>query len=148
MKSIISKLLAFFSKTGKPQKEINIEPLPKGLAADLGQRVFSMAEKFRRQCISESTSKAMLNHQSAGFRMSAKLPFGWKPDPNNDSLLVQDPAEQLIIEQIVASRKEGLSFRKIGEELETSGILSRSGRRLHQSLIRKILARAERRRGK
>ena len=140
MISIISKLLHFCKKP-KSKQESDIEPLPKSIAADLGQRIFCTVEKCRRQRISNRTSKAMLKHQSAGRRMSHLTPFGWRRNPENDSLLIEDPAEQEIIEQIVALRKKGISHRKIGQTLEAEDILSRSGRSFHHSTIRKILKR-------
>ena len=79
-------------------------------------------KQYRKDVISSSTSSAMRLHQQSGRRMSDRLPYGWKADPDDPARMLPDEAERKAIEWMVQLRAEGLSLRKIGETLETAGM--------------------------
>ncbi len=110
----------------------------------LGRAMLAVApimDQYRRESLNEATRKAMLCYQREGLRMSNLSPYGWMVNPKAPTLLVKDPAEQLIIKQIVALRKSGLGLRPICRKLTDEGLRSRSGK-WHHSLIAGVLMRA------
>jgi len=44
----------------------------------------------------EQTSNAMLSHQKKGKRMSARLPFGWKADPDDPARMIPYPSSRRV----------------------------------------------------
>ena len=113
------------------------------------------AMELRAGLSREQTQSAMLSHQANGKRMSARLPFGWRSDPDDPSRMLPDEYELEIIEKIKAFRQEGLSLRKIVKRLTDLEYVPRKVNRLfkgrtvqikgkwHHGLIRNILSRVE-----
>ena len=111
--------------------------------------------QLRVGLIREQTGNAMQSYQRAGRRMSAKLPFGWRSDPDDPSRMLPDEYELEIIEKIQAFRQEGLSLRKIAKRLTDLEYVPRKVNRLfkgrtvqvkgkwHHGLIHNILSRIE-----
>jgi len=83
-------------------------------------QIIAVLAELERKQIGERTSDAMRYHQANGRRMSARLPYGWKDDPNNPARMIPCPSELEIIEKVRALREKGLSYRKIAEELTAS----------------------------
>ena len=118
-------------------------------------KAFEAAMNLRAGLSREQTSNAMLSHQANGRRMSARLPFGWKIDPDDPARMVPDDYELEIIEKIQTFRQEGLSLRKIAKRLTDLEYVPRKVNRLfkgrtvhvkgkwHHGLIRSILKRVE-----
>ncbi|MHC4544551.1 MAG: hypothetical protein ACYTDW_08365 [Planctomycetota bacterium] len=116
---------------------------------------FEAAMNLRAGLSREQTSNAMLSHQANGRRMSARLPFGWKVDPDDPARMIPCPYEMEIIEKIQAFRQEGLSLRKIAKRLTDLEYVLRKVARMfkgrtvqikgkwHHGLIRNILNRVE-----
>jgi hypothetical protein len=73
--------------------------------------------QLRVGLIREQTGNAMQSYQRAGRRMSARLPYGWRSDPDDPSRMLPDEYELEIIEKIKAFSQEGLSLRKIVKRL-------------------------------
>ncbi len=100
-----------------------------------------LAEYERRQ-IRRRTSEAMLRHQRQGRRMGSIPPFGYKEDPEDDALLVQDDREQAIIEQMRTLREDdGMSYREIARTLTEAGLSPRQAEKWSHVTIRAILKR-------
>ena len=118
-------------------------------------KAFEAAMNLRAGLSREQTSNAMLSHQANGRRMSARLPFGWRSDPDDPSRMLPDEYELEIIEKIQAFRQEGLSLRKISDRLGNEGYEPRKVGRMfkgrtvqvkgkwHHGLISNILSRIE-----
>ncbi len=114
---------------------------------------FEAAMNLRAGLSREQTSNAMLHYQRAGRRMSAKLPYGWRSDPDDPARMLPDEYELEIIEKIKAFSQEGLSLRKIVKRLTDLEYVPRNINRLfkgrtvqvkgkwHHGLIRNILSR-------
>ncbi len=143
--------------------KINFGDLEKAVAEATGSKAtgrfakltFEAAMNLRAGLSREQTSNAMLSHQANGRRMSARLPFGWRSDPDDPSRMLPDEYELEIIEKIQAFRQEGLSLRKIAKRLTDLEYVPRKvnrpfkGRTVqvkgkwHHGLIRSILKRVE-----
>lgn len=67
----------------------------------------------------ERASAAMQRHQDNGRRMGRidMLPYGSKPDPEDDKLTVDDPYEQEIIKVAVKMKQQGCSCGVIAKKL-------------------------------
>lgn len=145
------------------RNKIDLEELERAVAETTGSKAagrfvvkaFEAAMNLRAGLSREQTSNAMLSHQANGRRMSARLPFGWKADPDEPARMIPCPYEMEIIEKIQAFRQEGLSLRKISDRLGNEGYEPRKVNRLfkgrtvqvkgkwHHGLIRSMLKRAE-----
>lgn len=86
----------------------------------------------------DRTSKAMKHRQSNGQRMtSAKtIPFGQQIDPKNSDRTIDCPYEILKIKQAYALQKQGVSLRRIAEEIGPV-----RGKTLSPSSVRQLIAR-------
>ena len=145
------------------EKEIDLKVLEKAVVEATGSKAtgrfakltFEAAMNLRAGLSREQTQSAMLSHQANGRRMSARLPYGWKADPDDPARMIPCPYELEIIEKIQAFRQEGLSLRKIVKRLTDLEYQPRKVNRLFKGrtvqvkgtwrhgLIRKILSRIE-----
>jgi len=113
------------------------------------------AMELRADLSAEQTRVAMLQLQVSGQRISFRLPYGQMLDPNDPARMVPNDYEQEVIQKVWALKNEGLSLRKIAENLTDLGYKPRMVDRLfkgrtvqvkgkwHHGLIRSILKRAE-----
>lgn len=104
------------------------------------RHVLDAVAEYERELIRLRTKLAMRRHQATGRRMSSKLPYGMKNDPENASRMLPEPLEQAVIERIKALRSEGLALRHICETLTLEGLTCRGGP-WHHKTIGQILAR-------
>ena len=145
------------------EKKTDLEDLERAVTEVTGSKAtgrfaklaFEAAMNLRAGLSREQTSNAMLSHQANGRRMSARLPFGWRRDPDDPACMVPDDYELEIIRKIQAFRQEGLSLRKITKRLTDLEYVPRKVNRLfkgrtvqvkgkwHHGLIRNILSRIE-----
>ena len=145
------------------EKEIDLEDLEGTVAEVTGSKAtgrfarvtFEAAMNLRAGLSREQTSNAMLSHQANGRRMSARLPYGWKADPDDPARMIPCEYELEIIRKIQAFRQEGLSLRKIAKRLTDLEYVPRKVNRLfkgrtvqvkgkwHHGLISSILKRVE-----
>ena len=105
------------------------------------RQVLQAFAEYERKVIAARTKAAMLHHQAHGRRMSHRVPYGWRPDPNDPARLVVDPAERAIIARIVELHRAGRKLRAIARTLAAEGITCRGGA-WHHSTIRNIVKRA------
>lgn len=86
----------------------------------------------------DRTSKAMKHRQSNGQRMtSAKtIPFGQQIDPSNPDRTIEFPYEILKIQQAYSLQKQGVSLRRIAEEIGEV-----RGKILSPSSVRQLISR-------
>ncbi len=145
------------------EKEIDLADLEKAVAEATGSKAtgrfakltFEAAINLRAGLSREQTSNATLSHQANGRRMSARLPYGWKANPDDPARMLPCPYEMEIIEKVKAFRQEGLSLRKIAKRLTDLEYVPRKVNRMfkgrtvqvkgkwHHGLIRSILKRVE-----
>ena len=145
------------------EKEIDLEDLEGTVAEVTGSKAvgrfarvtFEAAMNLRAGLSREQTRSVMLSHQANGRRMSARLPYGWRSDPDDPARMLPDEYELEIIEKIQAFRQEGLSLRKIAKRLTDLEYVPRKVNRMfkgrtvqikgkwHHGLIHNILSRIE-----
>lgn len=107
------------------------------------RQIFSAFAQYQREIIRQKTRASMRRHQQNGRRMSAadRTPFGWKSDPDNPTLLIEDDTEQTWIARICRWRRAGEGFRSIARKLADAGVPCRGGT-WHHGTVKKILERA------
>jgi DNA invertase Pin-like site-specific DNA recombinase len=94
--------------------------------------------EFERKLIKWRTKNALKAKKDRGERVG-HIPFGYKLGEDGIHL-EPDPNELSILEQIFDLRKEGLSTRKIAEEMNQRGAFNRGGGKWnHASMHRMIL---------
>ena len=88
-------------------------------------RMLAVLAEFERDLVSERTVAALAHMRSQGKRIS-RTPFGF--DLADDGItLVENPAEQAVIDDILAMRARGMSFPKIARRLTERGIPTKRG---------------------
>jgi len=87
--------------------------------------------EYQRGIICARTRAAMLRMQKEGRRMSAAhlLPYGQMIDPADNSKMIPNPDEQVVIEKIIKWRREGLTLRGIADWLNREGYVPRTVRK-------------------
>jgi len=145
------------------ENKTDLEELERVVAGATGSKAvgrfakltFEAAMNLRAGLSREQTSNAMLSHQANGRRMSARLPYGWRSDPDDPARMLPDEYELEIIEKIKAFSQEGLSLRKIVKRLTDLEYQPRKVDRMfkgrtvqvkgkwHHGTIRNILSRIE-----
>ena len=105
--------------------------------------VAAFAELEREQ-IAERTSLAMLQHQTHGRRMTraSHCPFGFRPDPDDETRLVENPDEQRAILVIRDRHRKGLGLREIARSMDADGVPCRGGQWSHVT-VGSVLKRAQ-----
>jgi len=103
--------------------------------------------EFERDQTASRTREAIRHYQANGRRMSDRIPYGWREDPDSvpnkrgrPTGIIEHPHEQKIIERIRAERDKGRGLREIARLLMGEGITCRGEQWYHQT-IRTILAR-------
>lgn len=113
-------------------------------AGNLFYKLLAVFSEWDREQISKRTSSSMRRHQSIGRRMGRtdKLPFGWKPNEEDPTLMMVDDQERRAIKLMREWREEGASFGEICKRLDAAKILRR-GKKWADSraYVRKILLR-------
>lgn len=98
-------------------------------------RMLAVLNEFERDQISERTSAA-LRHKREKRQAYSPTPYGF--DRVGD-LLVINPEEQKVIEEILDLRTQGWSLRQIASKLNNMGIRGKSGGGWHASSVRSVL---------
>jgi site-specific DNA recombinase len=87
--------------------------------------IMAVLAQFERELIGERTKMALAHKKSKGERVGG-IPYGFRAIEGSP-LLVEDEEEQENIAYIKACRVEGMSLRRIQEDLMVCGVKSRSG---------------------
>ena len=106
-------------------------------AGRLVLNVLASVSQWEREVIGERTSAAMQHMKSLNKYTGGKTPYGY--DLVNGSL-VENDAEQSIIQLVAKYKAEGLSYRKISKVLAEAGHLSRTGRSFTPNRIMQMAA--------
>ncbi|HOU69342.1 MAG TPA: recombinase family protein [Paludibacteraceae bacterium] len=92
--------------------------------------------ELERNLISERTATA-LNYKKSNKQVYAPIPFGYVRVGDR---LIEDQEEQIILNKIFNYRKEGLSYWKIADELNTIGVeTKKGGNKWYASTVKYIL---------
>lgn len=102
--------------------------------------VLAGAAEMERNLIRERTRSAMSVKRGNGQRVGS-VPYGYGLDGDGVTL-IDNPAEQAVIAEIVALRKRGRSYPKIAELLSRRGVPTKTGAAVwNQATVRGILRR-------
>lgn len=104
------------------------------------KQVVDAAAVYERGLIRARTKAAMAAKRVAGHRIG-EVPFGYTL--TDDGRLVEDAAEQLVLERIKECRASGMSLRAIAAILMKAGISTKKGRSTwYAETVKSILDRA------
>lgn len=104
--------------------------------------VLMSVAQWEREAVGERTSAAMQHKRARGEYTGGRVRYGYRVGADGVSL-IEDESEQAVILAVRELRAAGLSFRKVAEQLESRGFLSRTGRRLTHRAIANIERDAE-----
>ena len=107
-----------------------------------GKMVFKMLAvlaEFESDLVAERTSAALQHKKANGERVGG-VPYGFDLAPDGVHLTANDN-EQAAVARIVSLRREGCSYRAIGEALERQGVRPKRGRTWHAKVVRDLARR-------
>ena len=113
---------------------------PQGRAMAGVSAVFAELE---RELIGQRTAEALDELRNQG-RVYGPVPFGYDAV---DGLLVESPAEQVVLDFMQAMRRGGMSYARIAACLNADRIPSKQGGRWHAMSVRSVLQTNERLQG-
>ena len=89
------------------------------------------------------TAAAMQYRQNQGERMTHpdRLPYGWKPDPENNARMIPCDDERRVLAQMLAMHERGMSDYRIAKELDRLEIRTRKGKGWNRGTIHRIIRR-------
>lgn len=99
--------------------------------------ILASVSQWEREIIAERTSDAMRHKQAQGEYIGGEVPYGFRLV---DGDLLEDEAEQEVIQKAKAYQSEGLSLRKIAAELDKQGIKTRRGSLFGANQIKRMVA--------
>ena len=99
--------------------------------------ILASVSQWEREIIAERTSDAMRHKQSQGEYIGGEVPYGFRLVAGE---LIEDEAEQEVIQKAKAYHSEGLSLRKIAAELDKQGIKARRGSLFGANQIKRMVA--------
>jgi len=100
------------------------------------QNMAAVAE-LERNLIIQRTKLALAQKKKNNETLGAngRQRFGYS---NNDGVLVENPAEKRIIQQVREMRSAGISYAEISKTLASAGMVNRKGRAFSESALCKI----------
>jgi DNA invertase Pin-like site-specific DNA recombinase len=111
-----------------------------GPEAALMRGIMDVFAQYERAVIRTRTRAALKVKRERGEKTGGRVPFGFSLDADGVHL-VENEAEQGIIEIVVDLRRDGLSIRAIAERLNDDGVPAR-GTRWHRTTVDRLLKRA------
>ena len=102
--------------------------------------IIDVFAQYERAIIRQRTKAAMAVKKQRGERVSGQPPFGWKVGPDGIRL-EKDEREQRVISEVLYRRVQGLTYRRIVEQLTRQGEAGRTGRPLSIVQVRNIFVR-------
>jgi DNA invertase Pin-like site-specific DNA recombinase len=106
-------------------------------AGRLVLNILASVSQWERETIAERTRDAILHKQANGEYIGGEAPYGFKLV---DGELIEDEAEQEVIQKAKAYQAQGLSLRKIAAELDKQGIKTRRGSIFAANQIKRMVA--------
>lgn len=114
---------------------------PEGEADDpsrtMIRQILGAVAQYERAMIRLRLRSGKQRKAAAGGFIGGSVPLGFRSE---SGVLVADPAEQVVRDRIFALRAEGLSLRRIAEQLVAEGRQPKRSMRWHPETIRKVLA--------
>jgi len=109
----------------------------KNAAGRLVLNVLVSVAQWERETICERTSDALQAKKARGEKTGGNVPFGFEVVSGK---LIENEAEQAVIEKIKELRANGLSLRKIADRLNEEGIGTKTGKQWNATQISRIVA--------
>ena len=104
--------------------------------------ILAAMARYERKVIALRTKYAMLRYQNRDRRiMSKRLPYGYRPDPGNDGKMMDCLVEQETLRVMETLAGDGMSFRRIAQELDLMGYPPREAEAWSHKTVAKILRR-------
>ena len=100
--------------------------------------VMGSVSQWEREAIGERTAEALAVMRANGQRVSRHPPFGYR---FNGQGWIEDEQEQRAISLMRELRADGLSLRRIAQELQAQGFTNRRGGRLSPQTVANVLSR-------
>lgn len=95
------------------------------------RQILGAVAEWEKCALVQKLRASRLRMRRSGQRCEGKKPYGHTPD------------EAKIVDSILSLRKEGKSFVVIAEQLNASGIKSRSGKQWHPTQVQRVIQRGE-----
>ncbi len=111
-------------------------------AGRLVLNVLASVAQWEREAIAERTSSAMRHMRDNRRFTGGQPPFGFRA--LDSGALVEDAGEQAIVSEVRRLDADGLSVPEIAASLAAAGHVSRAGRPLSRTQVRRIVASAVR----
>ena len=128
-------------KNGFTIQAIRDGPVDDSAEGNLIRQVLAAAAEYERRLIQARTSVAMKRHQKNGRRMSRFAPYGYKVDPNDETLLIKESLEQKALAHMIELRENGFGWKSICSNLTAAGYPPR-GKSWDASSVRRIVQRS------
>jgi len=108
------------------------------LSALIQTTIYDLLAQMERVQASVRTKAALAAKRRRGEYTGGKIPFG-KALASNGVHLVDCIEEQTILAEIAALQSEGLSLRKIADELNARGVARRNGKAWHHVAVSRAI---------
>lgn len=105
-------------------------------------RLISGMNEFEKDQLAERTTAAMSHLRRHGKRISSRIPLGFDLAADGKNL-VENPAEQVTIRQILEWRRAGVRVSTIAHRLRSQGTPTKLGGQWHPVTVKMILERQE-----
>ena len=106
-------------------------------AGRLVLNILASVSQWERETIGERTRDAMQHKQANGEYIGGEAPYGFKLVAGE---LIENEAEQEVIQKAKTYHEEGLSLRRIAAELDRQGIKTRRGSIFAANQIKRMVA--------
>ena len=107
-----------------------------GPEAALLRGIMDVFAQYERAVIRSRTRAALAVKRARGER-TGTVPYGFRDE---DGMLVEDAAEQVVVARARELRADGLSLRAIGRTLLDEGHAPRNGKRWHVQVLARVVA--------
>lgn len=90
--------------------------------------IMAAVAEMERNVVAERTADVLRGKKRRGEKTGGTIPYGFDVEIRQDvKCLIESPEEQAVVRTIKALRAKGMSLREIAEQLERSGIATKSG---------------------
>jgi len=105
--------------------------------------VLAGVAEMERNLGRERTTAALAEKRQRGEKTGGTVPYGFDAVPAADGVigLVENAAEQAVINRMVRLRREGVSLAKVARQLDEDAVPTKTGVRWHPETVRGIVAR-------
>ncbi len=129
-------LIELFDKSGVAFSSVNDNFDTTTANGKLVLNILGSVAQWERDIIAERTKDA-LAHKRDNLEVYSPLPLGYETDEDGKRL-IENEQELKIVKRIRTLRKKGLSYQKIADRLNRSGVPTKRGTKWYRATVRKI----------